>query len=225
VVGALSDEAWGRICAAAGRAPDAGTRERLSVILFEEYSAFTFDREREQAKLRLGKLMLERLGAFAEFYRRVWLCDVPEDEVEAIFAGLASAFLDDKSIERDCWSIARLRLRAEALFLGAERVLAAYRGKRNIERAWLYGQLCHVWIWNFHGTLTATTPPLGGPPGGALIKFLLAVLRLVIPEEKLPNAYGLKDVIVREDALREKARQLGLFLQERLPPLPPAPPG
>jgi hypothetical protein len=214
---ALSDQAWTDICAAAARPPDVGTRERLSTILFEEYQVFVFDREREQAKLRLGNLMLERLGAFAEFYRQAWLCDIPEQDVEAIFAGLASAFLDDKSIERDCWSIARLRLRAEALWLGADRVLTAHRGKQNIHLAWLYGQLCNVWVWDFHGALTTTTPPLGGPPGGDLIKFLSAALRLVIPEEKLPTAYGLKDVIVRERDRRERTRQLGLFLRDRRP--------
>ena len=43
---ALSDQAWADICAAAERTPDAGTRERLSTILFKEYPVFHYDRER-----------------------------------------------------------------------------------------------------------------------------------------------------------------------------------
>src|SRR5262249_7609564 len=71
---ALSDEAWARICAAAGKhkpplIPDAGTRERLSTILFEEYPAFHYDRERVAAALRRSERMLKNLKRLADDYR------------------------------------------------------------------------------------------------------------------------------------------------------------
>jgi hypothetical protein len=218
VAGSLSDEVWVEFCAAAQRTPEIGTRERLSRILFEEYPVFAYDRERVKENLRLGESMLMYLGAFAEIYRQAWLSHLSEEEVEAVFTGRALAFLDDKVVERGCWAIVKLRQQAEAIWAPADAVLRAHHGRRNVQKAWLYGQLCHVWIWDFHGTLTVTIPPLGGAPGGPLIDFLLAALRQAVPKKKLPNAYGLRKVIRREREGRERARQLGLFLQERRPP-------
>jgi hypothetical protein len=213
VADALSDEAWARICVAAERTPDAGTRERLSEVLFKEYPVFAYDRERVVAALRRSERMLVHLGAFAEFYRQAWLSHLSEDEVDVIFAGRASAFIDDKdkSIERDCWSIAKLRQRAEAAWLTARAVRRAHRGHRNVQQEWLYNQLCTAWLWDFRAPeLTYSVPSWGGPPYGPLIKFLLAAIREVVKEEQLPSPYALRDAILRERDERENARQLGL---------------
>jgi hypothetical protein len=213
VADALSDQAWADICAAAGRPPDVGTRERLSKVLFKDYPVFAYDRERVAAALRQSEQMLIHLGAFAEFYRQTWLPHLPQDEVDAIFASLASAFIDDKdkSIERDCWSIAMLRQRAEAVWLTARAIRRAHRGHRNVQQEWLYNQLCTVWIWDFHEPkLKYAVPSWGGAPYGPLIEFLLAAIREVVTEEELPSPYALRDAILRERAERENARQLGL---------------
>lgn len=230
---ALSDEAWARICAAAGQhkpplIPDAGTRERLSKVLFKDYPVFTYDRERVAAALHRSERMLTHLGAFAEFYRQAWLPNLPQDEVDAIFTGLASAFVvDDKAIEqdcdptgklrqrqaieRDCWAIAMLRQRAEAAWLTASAIRRAYRGHRNVQQEWLYNQLCTAWLWDFRAPeLTYAVPSKGGAPYGPLIEFLRAAIREVVAEEELPSPYALRDAIRRERDERESARQLSL---------------
>ena len=218
MAGVLSDQAWAAICAAAGQhkpplIPDAEARERLSKVLFEDYPVFAYDRERVAAALRRSEQMLIHLGAFAEFYRQAWLPHLPQDEVDVIFAGRASAFIDDKdkSIERDCWSIAMLRQRAEAAWLTARAIRRAHRGHRNVQREWLCNQLCTVWLWDFHAPdLTCSVPSWGGAPYGPLIEFLRAAIREVVAEEELPSPYALRDAIRREAAEREKARQFGL---------------
>ena len=227
---ALSDEAWARICAAAGQHkpplnPDAGTRERLSKVLFKDYPVLTYDRERVAAALHRSERMLTHLGAFAEFYRQAWLPDLPHDEVDAIFAGLASPFVPedvasdsanqprrtDYRTERDLRSIAALRQRAEAAWLTASTIRRAYRGHRNVQQEWLYNQLCTAWLWDFRAPkLTCSVPSWGGAPYGPLIEFLLAAIREVVGEEELPSPYALRDVIRREQDERENARQLGL---------------
>jgi hypothetical protein len=217
VVGALSDQAWADICTAAQRIPDVGTRERLSTVLFEEYPVFAYDRTRAEAALRRSERMLHHLGAFAEFYRQLWLSHLPEDEVEAIFDGQASAFLGDKGIERDCWSIAKLRQRAEAVWLLARAIRQAHRSHGNVRQEWLITELCTCWIWDFHGKedLPYSVPPGGGKPYGPLIDFLSAAIREVTPDREPPNLFTLRDAILRQRRERENAKQLGF----RFPPL------
>jgi hypothetical protein len=218
VAGVLSDQAWAAICAAAGQhkpplIPDAEARERLSKVLFKDYPVFAYDRERVAAALRRSEQMLIHLGAFAEFYRQAWLPHLLEDEVDAIFAGRASVFIDDKdkSIERDCWFIAKLRQRAEAAWLTARAVRRAHRGHRNVQQEWLFNQLCTAWLWDFRAPkLTYSVPSWGGPPYGPLIEFLRAAIPEVVTKEELPSPYALRDAILRERDERENARQLGL---------------
>ena len=213
----LSDEVWNRICAAAGRIPDAGTRERLATILFEQYPVFHYDREDVKAALRRGESMLKHLGAFAELYRQAWFPHLPEDEVDAIFTGQASAFIDDKNIERDCWSIAKLRQRAEAIWLCARFIRQAHSRHGNVQQEWLITELCTCWIWDFHQgeALSYSIPPKGGEPSGPLIDFLSAAIREVTPGRVPLNAFTLRDAILRQRRERENAKQLGF----RFPPL------
>ena len=215
--------------AAAEYSPDDGTRERLSKVLFEDYSVFAYDRARVAAALRRSEQMLIHLGAFAEFYRQAWLPELPQDEVDAIFAGLASPYIvDDKAIEqdcsskrqrqaleRDCWAIAMLRQRAEAAWLTARAIRRAHARRVNVQHEWLYNQLCTVWLWDFHAPLTYRRPSLGGDPYGPLIAFMLAAAGLVMSEPPSPET--VRDAIDRERDERESARQLSLFLAARRP--------
>jgi hypothetical protein len=209
VAGPLSSKAWADICAAAGRAPDAGTRERLSTILFEEYPAFAYDRERVKAALRQGELMLKHLDAFAKEYRPIWLPRLSEDQAGAIFTGRASAVLTDKSIERDCWAIAKLRQRAEGLWLFARAIRRAHVGKKSVQHEWLYHRLCTIWLDHFHAPdLRYSRAHAGGDPYGPLIAFMLLAMRQIMPEAKLPAPETVSDGIDRERRERENAKQL-----------------
>jgi hypothetical protein len=216
---ALSDAAWAAICAAAKRTPDAGTRERLSTILFEDYPAFAYDRKRVAAALRQSERMLKQLDKFAKDYCQAWLPHLPTDQFEAILDGRAEAFIaDDTLIARDLWCITRLRRRVLTELLAARAIRRAHRGHGNVQQEWLYNQLCTVWLWDFHANeLTFSVPSWGGPPYGPLIDFMLAAIRQVPSEAELPSPYALRDAILRERKERENARQLGLFLQKHLP--------
>jgi hypothetical protein len=235
VAGALSDQAWKAICAAAGHA---GTRERLATILFEEYPAFHYDRKRVATDLKRSEHMLKHLDAFAELYRQTFLPQLPADHLfikikiknkrtgrwtekpmaQPILTGGASVLASDVRTVRDFGSIAGLWQRAEAVWLTARAIRRAHRGHRNVQQEWLYNQLCAVWLWDFHANeLTYSVPSWGGPPYGPLIAFMLAAIRQVVSEEELPSPYALRDAILRERDERERARQLGLFLQERRP--------
>src|SRR5262249_10259307 len=199
MAGALSDAAWAAICTAAESRPDAGTRERLSTI-FEQYPVFTYDPKRTLAIIRRSERMLRQLDAFAAGYHEQFSGD------------------DDVQTEHDLWCIAAPRRRVEAVWLAACAIRRAHRGHQNVQREWLYNQLCTVWLWDFHAPeLTVRVPPLGGPPYGPLIAFLLAAIREVVSEEELPSPYALRDAIRRERDERQTARQLGLFLEKRRP--------
>src|SRR5262249_53797011 len=117
VARALTDQAWADICAAASpHRPDTEARAVLSAVLFEEYPAFAYNRERVITAQERAERMLELLDAFAELYRQAWRPQLPADEFEAILAGRAEAFIaDNVKTERDLWSIARLRQRTEAV--------------------------------------------------------------------------------------------------------------
>jgi hypothetical protein len=114
--------------------------------------------------------------------------------------------------DADLWGLKLLYQTADARFSASRAFRRANAGRRNPQRAWLVSRLCAIWIWDFGGHLSVTTPPLGGPPRGALIDFLLAAMSQVIPGHDLPSPDTLRDQIKRERKDRENARQLGLFL-------------
>jgi len=233
----LSDQAWADICAAAERPPDAGTRERLSTILFEEYPVLNYDRERVATDLKRSKDMLKHLGAFAELYRQTFLPQLPADhlfieiddeptakkrkkrkkriQAQAVLTGGASVLAADVRTARDFGCIAGLWQRAEAVWLAARAVRRAHARRANVQHEWLYDKLCIVWLHDFHAPLTYSVPPRGGPPRGPLIAFILAAAGLVMSEPPSPET--VRDAIDRERKEREIARQLGLFLKERRP--------
>jgi hypothetical protein len=216
----LSDTAWADICAAATRhaplIPDVAARERLSIILYEEYPAFVYDREREDAKRRAGKRMMKGLLALAEDYRQHFLPDFPADQFHLVLTNQASAVIANKNIEARVWSLSRLWQHAEGLWLVASAVCRAHKGHRNVQREWLYHRLCTVWLENFSGPrLTWTVPSKGGPPQGPLIDFMLIAFCQVMPERLLPAPETVRDAIERERRERENARQLVLQLRVR----------
>ena len=90
---------------------------------------------------------------------------------------------DDIKHERDLYYIERLRRRALALVIASEAIRRANKGRSNAQREWLISRLCGIWLDNFHAdALTVTVPGSGGPPGGPLINFLLAAMRLIMPK-------------------------------------------
>ena len=225
MIAALSDQAWARICAAAEQhtpplIPDAGTRERLSTVLFEQYPVFHYDRERVAAALHQSERMLSSLDKFAGLYRQAFWPELSADQFEVILAGMADAVVADKpDAQFGFWCITRLRRQVLRDLLAARAIRRAHRGHGDPQFEWLCNQLCTVWLWDFHAPyLHYSVPSEGGSPRGALIAFMLtAIGEVVSKEEELPSPYALRDAILREREERENARQLGLFLRRYLP--------
>ena len=197
VAGALSDEAWADIYAAAGRAHVAGARAALSKILFEEYPAFHYDRERVAEAYRRSERMLKQLKKLAADYR-------------AQFAD------DDVRTERDLWGLEGVRQRAEAVWLAARAIRRANARHQSVQREWLYHRLCTVWLDHFHAPgLTYSVPSRGGPPHGPLIAFMLAAIRQIVSQDPLPSPDTVAGAIKRERIERENAKQLSFYFLER----------
>jgi hypothetical protein len=213
----LSDQAWHAICAAAGREPDGDARAKLESILFQEYPAFAYDRDRVAAAFKHSGRMLEKLEAFARLYRQTWLPQLPLEHLDIILDGRAEALFGDRTIERDLWCIARLHQRTLATRLAACAIQRAYTGRKSIQREWLYHRLCGVWLDYFHAPLTYSVSSRGGPPHGSLIAFMLAAIRQIMPEQDLPKPATIRDAIIRERAERKKIQQLTLQLRRRMP--------
>ena len=76
----------------------------------------------------------------------------------------------------------------------AESWSRAHQGRRDPALDVLYGRLFHVWVANFGGKI-AVSVRRGRPPGGALIRFLTAVLPVL---RLRPNPFSLRAIIVRE---------------------------
>jgi hypothetical protein len=187
VAAALSDQAWAEICAAGGLTPDAEARAALAAVLFDEYPAFAYDRVRVATAYRRAARMLKHLNNFAANHR----------------AQFAQA--DDIMTERDLFYIERLRRRALSVWLAARAIRRANKGKRNVQHEWMCHRLCTVWLDYFHA------PGLSITHGGPLVRFMLAALRQVIPQEKLPKPETVRAGIKRERDERDNAAQLYLF--------------
>jgi hypothetical protein len=211
VAAALSDEAWAKICKAAGRPPDAEARAALTSLLLDEYPAFAYDRKRVEAALLRSKRMLKRLAAFEADYRvqfpsDVWKTDRHYENKRNIAI----------KTERDLSSLEVLRRRVEAVWLVACAIRRANKGQGDQQREWLYHRLCGIWLDHFHGeTLTVTVPPWGGPPEGPLIEFVLAAMRQIMPRRQLPKSTeSVRYAIERERKERDRAAQLWLDLRQ-----------
>jgi hypothetical protein len=217
VADALTDEAWAKICKAARLTPDAEARSALATLLFEEYPAFAYDRERWATNHQRSERMLKHLAEFAELYRQAWLPHLLVDELQAIIAGHASALKTDVRTEADLYWIKMLWRRPEHVWLAARAIRRANKGQRNQQREWLYHRLCGIWLDHFHANdLTVTIPPWGGPPEGPLIEFMLATMRQIMPPSELPKSTEtLRYAIDRERKERNNVAQLRLDLRQR----------
>ena len=203
---ALSDEAWAKICAAAEHTPDAGTRGRLSTILFEEYPAFHYDREGVERALKRSTRMLKNLDKFAADYCAAF---APTDQ-----AARADAVTNTVRITPDLWAIEGLQKQVLGLWWYARVIRRANARRASVQREWLYHRLCTIWLDHFHTPkLTYNRPARGGDPYGPLIDFILAAMRQIVP--KLPDPETVADAIDRERIERENAKQLSFYFWER----------
>jgi hypothetical protein len=228
VAAALSDKAWAETCKAAELTPDAKARSALATLLFEEYPAFAYDRERWATAYQRSERMLKQFAEFAELYRQAWVPHLSADEFQAIIAGRASPLTErrtagrasvftDMRTEADLWCLKVLWQRPEATWLAARAIRHANKGRKSPQREWLYHRLCGIWLDHFNGQhLSFGRPGGGGKPKGPLIAFLLVAMRQVIAQQALPDPEALAEAIVRERQERERARQLHLFILDRL---------
>lgn len=204
MAGALTDQAWADICAAAGpHRPDAEARAALSAVLFEEYPAFAYDHERVAMRKKRAKRMLEKLDAFAVDYCAEFK---PTDD-----ATRADAVTTTVLIKPDLWCIEKLRRRVEAVLLFTEAIRRANTRKQRNQRAMLYHFLFTVWLGHFDGA-KLTYDRQAGEPSGPLVDFILTTMRQVMPVDALPSREAVRDNIDDERRGRE---QLASELQKR----------
>jgi hypothetical protein len=208
VAGALGDEAWADICAAAGRTPvaEAEARAVLSKILFDDYPAFSYKRADVAAAIKRAKRMLKHLVAYEADYRVQFK---PVDD---------AVRTDDLKIRirPDLWCLEGLRRRPAALLLVANTLKHANEGRRNVQRALLYHWLCSVWLDHFHAPDLSYETGHRRPPSGPLIEFILMAMRQIIPEDALPARKTVGDNIDRETEERANLkRELALIRREQ----------
>jgi hypothetical protein len=214
VATALTNTAWAKIRAAAKRKPeaDAEARAMLARLLFDEYPAFAYDRERVANDREQAEQMLEQLDAFAKLYRRAFLPGLPDDQFEAIVTSRASLAIPGKVKDaRDLWGIAGMRRRALAKLQGALVQQEANWKNKSEQRAWLYHWLCEIWLDYFQGP--ELPPP--GPARTPLVAFMLAAMRLVVPRSGLPRPDTLRDAIERQRKGRACLRSQLLRLRQK----------
>ena len=208
---ALSDEAWARICAAAERTPDAGTRAALSALLYKEYPGFRYDAEKTAATRRRAERMLKAVAALEADYQMQFTLQSVQDEDED-----ENAVAYRERTERDLWGLKGVRQRAEAVWLLAHTIQCAHARHASVQDAWLYHRLCAIWRNHFHA-VRLTYDTSGGEPHGPLVEFILAAMRQIMPEDALPARWTVRDAIDRENSERANAKRFGKFLRRRRP--------
>jgi hypothetical protein len=189
----ISDEDWHAICATAKRVkltPDADARPAIEACL-AEYPAFAYDAEHVEALWKNGRRMVEHCDALADLFAQG---PVPAD-----------------AIGQECnfWCIERLRRSALMMVLACQANRRANKGHHDVQQEMLVSRLCGIWLNNFNAGRLGTTR------GGPLSRFLLAVMRLVVPEQRLPGPEALRGAIMRERDEREAELQWKLNLRRR----------
>jgi hypothetical protein len=215
----LTEVTWLRLREAAKPLiPDGEARAAVTAVL-QAYPNFVYDRERMTQVLQLSARMRKRIDQFAELYQQLWFPRMQPDELKKLLAGKADAFLPgDVMAQSHFWHMKMLRRPPEHAWWAAYALRRANQGRRDSQREQLVSQLCSIYLDNFGGHsrgLTTTVPPLGGPPGGPLIEFLLVAMGEVIPLRQLPSRETLRDMIYRERQGRDRVAQLRFDLELR----------
>jgi hypothetical protein len=189
VAATLSDRAWADICAAAGRTPHAEVRNELSTVLFDEYPAFAYGRERRErtaVAYKRAQRMLKHLDAFAIDHRAQF------------------TRVDEILTERDRFYIERLRWRTHALLDVARAIRRANARHSDVQREVLYTRLCTLWLYRWGASkLSYSRSSGGGAPHGPLIAFILTCMRQIMSEDALPSPSTVAHAIERERVGRE----------------------
>jgi hypothetical protein len=202
----LTDKAWADICAAAGpHRPDAEARAVLSAVLFEEYPAFAYNRERVAMRNKRAKRMLRSLDAFAADYCAEFK---PTDD-----ATRAGAVTNTVRIKPDLWCIEKLRQRVEAVLLYTEVIRRANARQQSTQRAMLYYRLFTVWLNHFHAAQLSYSRQ-AGEPSGPLVEFILRAMRQIMSEDVLPSREAVRDNI--DDELRGREHLASELRKRRL---------
>lgn len=120
-------------------------------------------------------------------------------QIDKLLADLAARYHRLKR-QRDLLALEPLQKWAKAVVEAYDMRLRARQARRDPARDWLVERLFAIWTDCFGGKLTVTTPPVGGKPGGRLVRFIHAVLTPLTPtlwEHDLPAP----------DTIRRLARQ------------------
>jgi hypothetical protein len=203
--GALDDQAWADICAAAAKhVPDAEARAEMSACLFVEYSAMAAvvsDRAHVKDMHDRAQKIGKQAATLAASIRQQMAARrrVPAEDDDPLWRDLRHALVVFQS--------------ARNQVLGYRAILRANARRKNAQREWLISRLCGIWLDHFHAPKLAYSRKRGGPPSGPLIRFMLAAMRQIMP--RLPSPETIADAIDRERADRKRAKQMRKKLEQR----------
>jgi hypothetical protein len=187
---AVNDETWEQIVAAARpHVPDAKAREMLRTCLCEYDKIKSDPAEIKNARTFWNKVA-PRLSAITNEFIRARDCGlIPWDDTDQRILHTLSQTQQIVEIKAE-----RARYRSRR-----------HQGRRDPALDFLYGRLFHIWMANFGGKIAVSARP-GRPPGGALIRFLTAVLPVLPVFRRMrPNPHSLRTIIVRE---RQRLRSM-----------------
>jgi hypothetical protein len=175
---AFGDETWEQIVAAARpHAPDAKARGMLDTCLFEYEQIKSDPAEIKTARAFWNNVALRLSAITNEFVRARDRRLIPWDDTDQ---QILRTLLDTRRIVEIKAERARYRSRA-------------HQGRRDPAIDFLYGRLFHIWMAHFGGKIAVSFRH--GRPGGALVRFLVAVLPVL---RLRANPFSLRTIIVRE---------------------------
>jgi hypothetical protein len=193
--GALDDQAWADICAAAAKhVPDAEARAEMSACLFVEYSA-------------MGAVVSDRAHVKAMHDRAQKIGNEAAKLAASIRQQMAArrrppASEDHDPLWRDLRHVNVVFQSAKRQMLGYRAIRRANKGRKDEMREWLISRLCGIWLDHFHAPKLAYSRNRRGQPGGPLIRFMLAAMRQIMRDLPSPETMG--DAIDRERCDRKR---------------------
>ena len=129
-------------------------------------------------------------------------------QIDKLLADLAARYHRLKR-QRDLLALEPLQKWAKAVVEAYDMRLRARQGRRDPARDWLVERLFDIWVDCFGGKLAVTTPPVGGPPRGPLVRFIPAVLTPLTPalwEHDLPSPGTIRKLVRQERRRRAGKR-------------------